>query len=87
MKLNSDTVPVSLNQMPTTSELEHEIIVATNIEDYFEKHSSHMLSRSLPEHLKMLPEQKGISRAIQEIVCKGRTGHNTPVFPKSKNEC
>ncbi len=48
MKLNSDTVPVSLNQMPTTSELEHEIIVATNIEDYFEKHSSHMLSRSLP---------------------------------------
>lgn len=48
MKLNLDAVPVSSKRMPSTSELEHEIIVATNIEDYFEKHSSHMLSRSLP---------------------------------------
>lgn len=63
MKLNSDTAPVSLKQTPSTSELEHEIKSAANIESYFEKHSSHMLSHSLPEHLKMLLEQKGISRA------------------------
>nr|WP_300892910.1 helix-turn-helix transcriptional regulator [uncultured Acetatifactor sp.] len=63
MKLNLDAVPVSSKRMPSTSELEHEIIVAANIEDYFDKHGNHMLSHSLPEHLKMLLEQKGISRA------------------------
>lgn len=63
MELISDAVPVSINRMPSTSELEHEIIIAANIEDYFEKHSTHMLSHSLPEHLKILLEQKGISRA------------------------
>lgn len=63
MKLNSDAAPVSLNQMPSTFELENEIKATANIEDYFEKHNSHMLSHSLPEHLKMLLEQKGISKA------------------------
>ncbi|MCI8530875.1 MAG: helix-turn-helix transcriptional regulator [Lachnospiraceae bacterium] len=62
MKLNSDTAPVP-DQTPSTLELEHELKAASNIEDYFEKHSSHMLLRSLPEHLKMLLDQKGISRA------------------------
>lgn len=63
MKLNSNATPVSINQAPSTFDLEHEIKATTNIEDYFEKHSSHMLSHSLPEHLKLLLEQKGISRA------------------------
>ena len=62
MKLKSNTASVP-NQMPSTLELEHELKATANIEDYFEKHSSHMLLHSLPEHLKMLLDQKGISRA------------------------
>ena len=62
MKLKSNTASVP-NQMPSTLELEHELKATANIEDYFEKHNSHMLLHSLPEHLKMLLDQKGISRA------------------------
>ncbi len=63
MKLKSNITLVSLNQVPSTLELEHEIKAATNIKDYFEKHGSHMLTYSLPEYLKLQLEQKGISRA------------------------
>ena len=63
MKLNSDATTVIINHVPSTLELEHEIKTTANIENYLENHSSHMLSHSLPEHLKLLLEQKGISRA------------------------
>lgn len=63
MKSNSDAALANLNWMPSTLALEHEIKSTANIENYFKKHSSHMLSHSLPEHLKLLLEQKGISRA------------------------
>ena len=51
MKLNSDALPVRLNRMLSTSEPEHEIIAATNIGDYFVKHSTHILSHSLPQQM------------------------------------
>lgn len=63
MKINSDATPTGSIQTPSTLELEHEIKDTTNIDSYFEKHGSHMLSHSLPEHLKMLLEQKGINKA------------------------
>lgn len=49
--------------LKTTDELNHEIKAATNIEDFLTKNKEHMLSRRLPEHLKLLLSQKGMSRA------------------------
>lgn len=49
--------------LKTTDELNHEIKAATNIEDFLTKNKDHMLSRRLPEHLKLLLSQKGMSRA------------------------
>ena len=63
MEKNSDTSAFNINYPPSTLELEHEIKASTNIEDYLEKNSPHMLSHSLSEHLQMLLEQKGLSRA------------------------
>lgn len=47
----------------TTAELNHEIKNATDIEDFLTKNKAQMISYSLPEYLKMLLSQKGISRA------------------------
>lgn len=63
MKMRPDVTSACLNQAPSTLELEHEIKATAKIDDYFVKHGNHMLSRSLPEHLKLLLKQKGISRA------------------------
>ncbi|MDE5907323.1 MAG: helix-turn-helix domain-containing protein [Lachnospiraceae bacterium] len=49
--------------MPSTAELEHEIKTAASIEDYLSKSRKYMLTHSLPEHLKMLLSQKGLSKA------------------------
>lgn len=49
--------------LKTTDELNHEIKAATNIEDFLTKNKDHMLSLRLPEHLKLLLSQKGMSRA------------------------
>lgn len=47
----------------STVELENEIKTVTDIEGYLEKNRPHMLSDTLPEHLKNLLAQKGVSRA------------------------
>lgn len=47
----------------TTDELKNEIRAATDIEDYLERNKSNMLTVRLPEYLKLVLEQKGISRA------------------------
>lgn len=63
MKPQSGPKSAHPNQAPSTLELEHEIKTAANIDAFFEKNNSQMLSHSLPEHLKMLLDQKGISKA------------------------
>lgn len=47
----------------TTDELKNEIRAATDIEDYPERNRSNMLTVRLPECLKRVLEQKGISKA------------------------
>ncbi len=47
----------------STDELNHEIKAATDIEDYLGPNKENLLKLSLPEYLKMLLSQKGISRA------------------------
>lgn len=47
----------------TTEELNHEIKASTNIEDYIKDNRDNMLSHRLPEHLTLLLEKKGISKA------------------------
>lgn len=50
-------------EFKTTDELNHEIKVATDIEDYLTKNKKNMLTRSLSEHLNLLLRQKNLSRA------------------------
>lgn len=47
----------------STEELNHEIKIATDIDDYLIENKENMLSQRLPEHLTLLLENKGISRA------------------------
>lgn len=47
----------------TTEELNHEIKLATDINDYLKDNKENMLSYCLPEYLTLLLEKKGISRA------------------------
>lgn len=47
----------------TTEELNHEIKIATDIDDYLKENKANMLSHRLPEHLTLLLEKKGVSRA------------------------
>lgn len=47
----------------STEELNHEIKIATNIDDYLKENKVNMLSQRLPEHLTLLLEKKRISRA------------------------
>lgn len=47
----------------TTEELDHEIEAAANVDDFLNANRSHLLQQSLSEHLSMLLEQKGLSRA------------------------
>lgn len=63
MKLRPGAESVRFGQAPSTNDLEHEIKTMTNIEDYLEKNKPYLLTQSLPEHLKMLLTQKGLSRA------------------------
>lgn len=50
-------------EMKTTDELSHEIKAATDIEDYLKNNKENMLTSSLPQHLRLLLSQKGLSRA------------------------
>lgn len=47
----------------TTDELNHEIKMATDIEDYLSENKEHMLTHCLSDHLNMLLSQKRMSRA------------------------
>lgn len=47
----------------TTDELYHEIMAATDIEDFLKKNKRQMLTCTLSEYLNTLLSQKGISRA------------------------
>lgn len=47
----------------TTDELYHEIMAATDIEDFLKKNKRQMLTCTLSEYLNALLSQKGISRA------------------------
>lgn len=47
----------------TTDELCHEIKAATDIEYYLRNNKKSMLTSTLPQHLKLLLSQKGLSRA------------------------
>lgn len=63
MKSNSTAASSALSCAPSTNELEHEIKTTANIEVYLKKNHQYMLTLSLPEHLKMLLTEKGVSRA------------------------
>ena len=50
-------------EFKTTDELNHEIKMATDIEDYLSENKEHMLTHCLSDHLNMLLSQKRMSRA------------------------
>lgn len=71
--------------LKTTDELNHEIKAATDIEDYLAKNREHMVTCRLSEHLNMLLEQKGISRAdVVHSSLLGRT-YVYQIFSGEKN--
>lgn len=47
----------------TTDELNHEIKTTSDIDDYLIRNKENMLAQSLSEHLNILLEEKGLSRA------------------------
>lgn len=50
-------------ELKTTEELNHEIMAATDVEDYLKNNKNHMKVENLPEYLNRMLSQKKIKRA------------------------
>ena len=77
MKFDPDIPSSNPGDTPSTDDLEHEIKAVTDIDDYLIKNKTYMLSHNLSQHLNMLLEQKGITKAD---VVRGSLLHRTYIY-------
>ncbi|GFI46907.1 hypothetical protein IMSAGC019_02227 [Lachnospiraceae bacterium] len=77
MKFDPDIPSSNPGDTPSTDDLEHEIKAVTDIDDYLIKNKTYMLSHNLSQHLNMLLEQKGLTKAD---VVRGSLLHRTYIY-------